>query len=42
VNGARDMALPAVLMRQFGHSDFGIYAKVASAGRIATGDACLA
>jgi hypothetical protein len=41
-NGARDMAVPAVLMRQFGHSDFGVYAKVTSAGRIAAGDACLA
>jgi hypothetical protein len=36
--GARDMAIPAMLQRHFGHSDFGIYAKVAAAGRIKTGD----
>ncbi len=36
--GARDMAIPAVLQRQFGHADFGIYGKVAAAGEIAVGD----
>ena len=36
--GARDMAIPAALLRTWGHSDFGIYAKVIAAGRIATGD----
>ncbi|MDX2156535.1 MAG: MOSC domain-containing protein [Hyphomicrobiaceae bacterium] len=37
-NGHRDMAIPAVLQRTFGHSDFGIYAKVAAAGALAVGD----
>jgi uncharacterized protein len=36
--GARDMAIPAVLQRQFGHSDFGVYGKVSTAGEIAVGD----
>ncbi len=36
--GARDMAIPSVLRRSWGHSDFGIYAKVTTAGTIATGD----
>jgi hypothetical protein len=31
------MAIPAMLMRHFGHSDFGVYAKVQEGGRIATG-----
>jgi uncharacterized protein YcbX len=35
--GARDMALPAHLMRTRGHQDFGIYAKVAKGGEVATG-----
>ena len=39
--GARDTAIPAVLQRTFGHSDFGIYAKVQSAGEIAVGDSLL-
>lgn len=34
----RDMAIPAVLSRSLGHSDFGIYAKVAVGGEIAVGD----
>lgn len=38
-NGTRDMAIPAALQRGWGHMDFGIYAKVASSGLIATGDA---
>ena len=38
-NGARDMAIPAALQRGWGHMDFGVYAKVASSGLIATGDA---
>ncbi len=37
--GARDMAIPAVLQRTLGHTDFGIYAKVATAGSLAVGDA---
>ncbi len=32
--GNRDMALPAALQRAFGHSDFGIYAKVVQGGEI--------
>jgi uncharacterized protein YcbX len=35
--GARDMAIPAHLMRTWGHQDFGIYAKVISGGAIALG-----
>lgn len=35
--GARDMAIPSVLQRTFGHSDFGVYAKVATAGSLAVG-----
>ena len=33
--GARDMAIPAHLMRTWGHQDFGIYAKISSGGEIA-------
>ncbi len=36
--GARDMAIPSVLQRTFGHSDFGVYAKVAAAGSMVVGD----
>jgi len=36
--GARDMSLPRQLMGLYGHTDFGIYLKAESAGRIATGD----
>jgi hypothetical protein len=36
---ARDMAIPAVLSRTWGHSDFGIYAQVKTGGAIACGDA---
>jgi uncharacterized protein YcbX len=36
--GARDMAIPAVLQRTLGHTDFGIYAKVAADGSLAVGD----
>jgi uncharacterized protein len=35
--GARDMAIPASLTRTWGHADFGIYAKVESAGEISVG-----
>lgn len=35
---ARDMALPAVLQRTWGHADFGIYAKVNAGGAIAPAD----
>ena len=37
--GARDMAIPATLMRAYGHQDFGIYATVTSGGLVHTGDA---
>ena len=36
--GARDMAVPALLRRTWGHADFGVYAKVATSGAIAIGD----
>lgn len=36
--GARDMSIPNLLRRQWGHSDFGIYAKVADGGTINVGD----
>jgi uncharacterized protein YcbX len=36
--GARDMAIPAALLRTWGHSDFGIYASVTSGGTVARGD----
>ncbi len=35
--GARDMAIPANLLRTWGHQDFGIYAKVVVGGEIAVG-----
>jgi uncharacterized protein YcbX len=35
--GARDMAIPASLTRTWGHGDFGIYAKVESAGEVSAG-----
>jgi uncharacterized protein YcbX len=35
--GARDMAIPASLLRGLGHSDFGIYAKVVVGGELAVG-----
>ena len=35
--GARDMAIPAHLMRTWGHQDLGIYAKIMSGGQIAVG-----
>lgn len=36
--GARDMAIPAVLQRSLGHTDFGIYARVVTGGEIGVGD----
>jgi uncharacterized protein YcbX len=36
--GKRDMAIPAVLQRTFGHTDFGVYARVTRGGTIAVGD----
>jgi len=37
--GARDMAVPALLQRTWGHTDFGVYAKVDIGGNITAGDA---
>lgn len=34
----RDMAIPQLLQRSFGHSDFGIYTKVKGEGRLSVGD----
>lgn len=34
----RDIAIPAMLERAFGHGDFGIYARVTSPGRLKRGD----
>lgn len=36
--GTRDMSIPALLRRTWGHSDFGIYASVCEAGVVSTGD----
>lgn len=38
-SAARDMAIPQMLLRTFGHSDFGVYAKVTAGGDLARGDA---
>jgi uncharacterized protein YcbX len=35
---ARDLAVPAILERSRGHSDFGIYARVSKAGEVALAD----
>jgi uncharacterized protein YcbX len=40
--GARDMAIPATLMRTWGHQDFGIYATVVAGGTVGVGDAVCA
>ena len=36
--GIRDMAIPTKLLRSWGHSNFGIYAKIASDGHLSVGD----
>jgi uncharacterized protein YcbX len=36
--GARDMAIPSLLQRTWGHSDFGVYAKITAGGALAVGD----
>lgn len=36
--GNRNMALPAILERNWGHTDFGIYAKVKTSGTLSVGD----
>lgn len=38
-SGARDMAIPSLIQRTWGHTDFGIYAKIATSGKLAVGDA---
>jgi uncharacterized protein len=37
--GARDMGLPTLLQRTWGHSDLGIYVKIVTGGTLAVGDA---
>ncbi|MBN9265764.1 MAG: MOSC domain-containing protein [Hyphomicrobium sp.] len=37
--GARDMGIPTLLHRTWGHSDFGVYAKIIAGGELAVGDA---
>jgi uncharacterized protein YcbX len=37
--GIRDVAVPRVLMKSFGHADCGVYAETVAAGEIAEGDA---
>lgn len=37
--GARDMGLPTLIRRTWGHGDFGFYAKVIDGGELALGDA---
>lgn len=34
---SRDMSIPSLLQRHWGHTDFGVYAKVAVGGRLAAG-----
>lgn len=36
--GRRDLDIPAMLLRAYRHSDFGVYARVIRGGRVATGD----
>ena len=36
--GIRDMTIPTKLLRTWGHSDFGIYAKIATGGDLSVGD----
>jgi uncharacterized protein len=36
--GKRDLGLPAALSRSYGHTDFGVYAMVRSAGQVTNGD----
>lgn len=36
--GERDVPVPGLLRRRFGHMDFGVYAEVTGGGRIAPGD----
>lgn len=41
-SAARDMSIPAVLQRTWGHTDFGVYAKVTQGGTLRVGDAVVA
>jgi uncharacterized protein YcbX len=41
-SGARDMAIPSLIQRTWGHTDFGIYAKIAAGGRLSVDDAVAA
>jgi uncharacterized protein len=36
--GVRDMAIPASLQREWGHTDFGVYAEVLNSASLSTGD----
>ncbi|MEM7505411.1 MAG: MOSC domain-containing protein [Pseudomonadota bacterium] len=38
VTGARDVQVPAILRKRFGHMDFGVYAQVIEGGEVKTGD----
>ncbi len=38
-NGARDMDIPAVMRREFGHQDLGVYAEILTEGTLKIGDA---
>ncbi|MGI9386487.1 MAG: MOSC domain-containing protein [Methyloligellaceae bacterium] len=40
--GARDLTIPAALLRDFGHTDVGLYATIESGGTIRSGDALIA
>lgn len=37
-SGVRDTAIPALLQRTLGHTDFGIYAEIKTPGRLSVGD----
>jgi uncharacterized protein YcbX len=41
-SGARDMAVPELLARTWGHTDFGVYAKVVDGGEIVAGASAVA
>lgn len=38
-NGARDLGIPSLLQREYGHADTGVYARVVNAGDMSVGDA---
>lgn len=38
VAGVRDLKIPSFLSRTYGHSDFGVYARVAEGGKVKMGD----